>query len=580
MHVERVWHDVNFGRNHLVQRKACLLLGIDPNQYDAAILGELLALNERAKLQRWIPLSIYNVMQDNLVTLLGGHPWRLREVGWCAAETTFGGMEALQLFIHRLFLKYLTSPLVGIAKLCEATHAWHCNKRWLLHRCTHNSTFIVITYPEGPNGIRRTPFEDRRSVLYYIRGILEKIPRMWARQPDATLEYRVCQVPLLQLLAAEAPELTLEFDRRVLKVNGDVVAKVVFLEPDEQVIYTGTYSERSTGKKSLPALLITRTIRTPCQNGKLLPLALEGEIYAIDDNNPLPATVIYMGWKTDWVRRVVERAVPDIARAFQRSIELLEEASDAAVVAAELREQAEYGLKVMALRFPNLEIAKQVRDQEFGDRRPDGTYSGVRSNLDIMVCMDIVGSVAATEKAKQLGRLDEHDEKSRRMYRKIAQLAREYFLWFYNFTGDGGLIQGTIGAMSANPTAPLTIQQMADRVVAFVRALHAMVYRETGWKIRVGIHYGENRWSVEEEDSSLHARGEPCNISMRMQAAAPNEGTLATPAFVALVTNKEQFGPQIEVPGKRNEPMRPAHVLLPETEASPVNGQVPANASS
>lgn len=571
------WLDVCFWRNLAVQLKACERLGIDPTILYNAMPTDLRAATEEDQKRAWITLPQYNKIQDALVDALG-HPYWLTEVGDCAPLTTFGGIEAFQLAAHRVLMRWITSPRLGVAMLANAARAWNENKEWRLDELESDHALIEIVYPERPHRRPRKPIHDRRSLLFYIRGILRKIPTMWMFQPEvADLKYVVVQVPLLEMLRLEVPTLPIRLDNNILKLGIEEVGHVVWLIPNSKGIYAGEYVDTATmgDANALPALLLTSDIRSICRRThQMLPLAFAGEIYAIDSAYPLPATIIRLSWSTHWLARFVEKLIPDIYRAFRESVKLLEARASESAEAARVREELRYAGIVLERKFPNRNIKDRVLNREFGEKDAEGIYSGCEIVTTFALCYDIVGS----KKLAQGVPVAVSGDKKRRFLEAAYQLARWLGIWHYNLRGDGGLctaipdwgdvmyVDPSSGEEIAIHLSSMSRQHVADRMVQFARALHTLAHDMFGWRLRVGIDVSDVQWNILEDGSSIHAHGPACDNSARLESAAPNGETLASSALVALITDNAQFGNQQEV--KIKDGVALAHLLLPLTQST------------
>lgn len=384
-----------------------------------SIVGHLTHL-EKALCTAMVSLADYNLIQDTFASILG-HPWRLREAGQYAITKSFG-FEAVEKLLLRAILRWFTDPFVAISQIAAGNGSFNHNKVAETCRAGLGRAYLFYRFRNGPDNISaRTALEDRRSILYWIRGILEKVASVWPSMSDnwfarfarlfypmqksvGAVYYRVVGMSVRDLLRAEAPDigekledgvLFLRFPRRGWEPYGRIVTLSVQEGGEFGGRYLGAWKNpEATDENPLHGIYLTRDIKIAGRDGVELPLALEGEIYS----RHAVETVIEMRWVTHPILSHLFKwlsAGPIAMQGFKLGMESEMRTTVAAAAAQSTTYQMSSLMDQVASAYPNREIADAIRDGSFP---PDGI-----TTTCAVVVSDVVGFTRAQVEAEARG---------------------------------------------------------------------------------------------------------------------------------------------------------------------------------
>lgn len=572
------WADVCF-KNVIIFMVALAGMGFDPDVILPA-LPERVGKTRDALKRYWGTLTEFNEVLDIVVEQLG-HPWHMVEVGRLSNQVSFG-LETVQRWFLKWIFKWVTDPSTGVNMIPSAARTLNQNKSWqplLKGKFAHNRQIFRITYNDGPKGQSpRSTIEDRRSLLYFVRGVLEAIVPMWPRQASiGHVRYLVVQIPAIELIQAEMPDAEVQMVLRpdkankasdqiesadyVLVVNGKVYGEVVYLKRNSNAgdEYTGEFKRRAEDEDDLmslvPAIRMIEDLRSVCaRTGESLPLMREGEIYEWPETR-LPYTTIEMRWKSGLLQRAFGRLFGSMVTSdFEASARQELETASAHQERADAELRQRLGEWHLSTGFPTQEIARAVT-------------AGLFETIDILTCVLFVDVVGSTK----MGRTMQIDEKIKllsRLMREMTEKARQHGGWYYKFAGDGGIFIFTNGW--AKPPSG-TMSEAVEG--AILTAADMMVIAEQhGVQLRIGIHVDNVTWFTPEEKTTFEGLGLGLDNAKRMEECAPDGRILVSAEAMVIRGVLDGYGP-LRVFQDKHEFAHNAHMNLLPGEALSGDGR-------
>lgn len=521
------------GKNFVVQAHAGVRLGI-PDVVPQAIeqaLGQG-AWTEHDLATKWVSLETYAVVENALAKALG-HPWRLVSVGHLSPETSFGKSEALEKNLIKSVLHPVTSPRLGVKAVPQATEAYVRNKEWHFVFDKPDRVILRLDYVEY-EGVTRTEVEDMYSLLFYIRGIIESISRLWG--PKAMKHYRVKYrtvnlrpeeiMTKVKALGLSPP--TLHFKDGTLFAGTEECGRVVYLTRDaetDQYLGDGHYSlEAKPG--TVPGVLITKDITAPCLvTGEELPLLRAGEVYRHSVRLP---NLVEIVWKSSWYRRLVDYLLlrkKGLHRDLAQESRLADAERRAESATAKLSESTAYIRRTV----PSDLIARQMAQARLEPFSAD----------IVVVQFDIVGYTQKTEgwsaarKAQIVGGL----------LKELLGLGVRNGGYDYKTVGDNGVLIFNVEGWprdSDEPNPFPNLQKVARAAIITAVQMQKLAARR-GFPIRIGIHIGPSTWydistaSLDAADVShfeiaprLEANGQAFDLAARLEASTEADSIAAS----------------------------------------------------
>lgn len=472
---------------------------------------DLCGLAEDLLSGKWVTLAEYQRIEDAFVEATG-HATHLVEEGRYAGPGAFGSKRILGTLLRAPILRYFTTPAVGVRLVPSESSSFVRNKRF--EAVTQGSGWAVyaIRYVlDKRTGILRTAEEDQRSLLQHIRGVLESIAPIWRfqRRPG-NVRYLTVDIRPQAVLAKEWPsarmELTLEGN---LLINGEMYGRVVHLKRDRATgLFLGDY-QGDSGSGTIPAILITRDVRTPCaKTGEQMPIMRQGEIYRHEV--PLE-NLVELRWRTNPLMRLFERTqLPaQLESGVADDRDRADTTHELVGAQAELRDMKQ----AVERSYPTPAIADAVTS---GKWRPV-TLPTVSMELDL------VGFERRTrgwppEMAR--GILEP-------MMSAFKEAARRHGLHPYKQMGDGLII---VAAMwpSREPLAYADLREAARAMEELGDELHKIAQASPVlFYMRVGTGYDEVAWSAPEPGREWEGSGQGLVDSSRQQQFAAKAGTTA-----------------------------------------------------
>ena len=384
------------------------------------LVGHLTHL-EKALCTAMVSLADYNRIQDAFVAQLG-HPWLLRKAGQYAITKSFG-LEAAEKLLLRAFLRWFTDPFVAFSQMSVGSRIFNDNKAAECQRAGLGRALLFYRYRNGPEGLSaRTALEDRRSLLYWIRGILEKFAPVWpscryvwvarllsivypVQSSLGEVYYRVVGMNLSDLLSAEVPTLQHRLRGREFLVSEaggreEVYGHVVLLKREStgkfQGRYLGAYQyDEAPEGHGLRGIRLDRDVLSPSTSGEMLPIALKGEIYAPDAIE----TVIELKWATHPILSPLFRWLsegPIAMQGLRLGIETEMKFTVAAAAAQTTTRQLDVFEQQVFEAFPTEEIGRAIAGGSFPQK-------GIANQCVVVVC-DVIGYTAHQLEAERNGR--------------------------------------------------------------------------------------------------------------------------------------------------------------------------------
>lgn len=540
----REWSDVCL-KNVVIYLSACIGMDIDPEVILNALpenLADIRArLTERWKIAcakrksrdkrrwdlcglaedllsgKWVTLAEYQRIEDAFVEATG-HAAHLVEEGRYAGPGAFGSKRILGALLRAPLLRHLTSPWIGVRLIPSESYSFVRNKMFeTVTQGPGRAVYAIRYVPDKRTGILRTAEEDQRSLLQHIRGVLESIAPIWRfqRRPGH-VRYLTVDIRPQAVLAKEWPsarlELTLEGH---LLINGETYGRVVHLKRDEATgRHLGDYQEDSD-HSTIPAILITRDVRTPCRKtGEQMSIMRQGEIYR--DEVPLE-NLVELRWRTNPLMRLFERTrLPaQLESGVADDQERADTTHELVGAQAELQDMRQH-------LFPTPLIAELVAT---GKWEP-ATFGTVTLELDL------AGFTRMTRGWPS--------ETARRVVEPLMSAfkaaAKRRGLFPYKPMGDGLIVTAAMWpSRSREPLAYADLQEAARAMEELGDELHEIARRgPVPFFMRVGIGYNDVAWSA--PDGGWEGTGQGLEDSNRQQRYAAEAGTTAcSPEFMNLL---------------------------------------------
>ena len=523
----KLWTDVCL-KNAVVFLAACVGMGIDQEVVWTAIeksIGRSIERTKTALAKLWVSLTEYQVVEDALVNEMG-HVAYLVEVGRYSAETSYGGSKAIENLTRLLrwlggIMMRLISPRVGVHEVDKGGRAFVHNKRFRIVAEGHDYAIVKVEYITSHDGEARTAIEDQRSLLGHIRGVLEAIAMLWPKNqrikvltalPNGIVATKwVGDVRYLTVDIHPSDVLAREWPSAVLQVRADgnvfisgapfdnqPYGRVVHLRRDESTgEFLGRDFQSAPGNGTIPAILISRDICTPCQHtGKLLPIMRAGEIFRLAA--PLQ-NLILLRWRSTFINRLVERILLPRIRARLQN-DMIQEADLAELFASNATMGREHAkLKAdLSEHYPN----DAIRDLVVSGRFAAGNLPTVALQFDLCGFTTATGRMAAEPGAAWVDVV----------MNDARRIINEHGGWFYKSTGD------CVVAIFAP-----SFHGRHENWGPAECALHACIAagklirmgKDHGWEMRLGIHSGLVFWR--KQSASLEGHGEPLNVASRLE---------------------------------------------------------------
>jgi class 3 adenylate cyclase len=515
-----------------------------------SLVGHLTHL-EKALCTAMVSLVDYNIIQDTFAAFLG-HPWRLREAGQYAINKSFG-FEAVEKLLLRTVLRWFTDPFIAISQVASGNNSFNHNKIAECFRAGLGRAFVFYRYRKGPDGMpERSTLEDRRSLLYWIRGILEKIAPLWPSLGNGWLgkfarmfypwqrrvgevHYKVIGMSVRDLIRAEYPGLEQNLHEGVFSLrypggNWEQYGEIVVLTRQEGGEFDGRYLgawriQEASDPSPLHGIRLTRDVLAPGRDGEDLPLALKDEIYA----RHAPETVIEMRWVTHPLLSPLFRALsagPIAMQGLKLGIESEMRTTEAAAAAQSTTRQMASLLEEVAGAYPTREIADVIRSGIFP---PEGITSACA-----VVVADIIGFTRAQVEAEARG---EKEDFTRRVTdalnscRGDAQLAGgwvkptagDQIIAFFPLTWGG---YGRSAAEENDYGLPDVCRLAVETAVSFRKSFH-----EQGFNVRIASHVGDLTWNIvagnfDANGSAISVAAHIESVALKKMLQKENEGGL------------------------------------------------------
>lgn len=478
------------------------------------ILNQTGLITRDQLLGMWVSLTDYKVIENTLADVLG-HPWRLVGIGHHAPKESFGWSEALKKGLLKSFIRYITSARVAIYQIVAETKTFNNNKTFRFIVDKMNRCVLEVEYLFGPNGERRTAEEDYRSLLYYIRGILESLaPIWWLWEPKiGWVKYLTVNIRPEFIIRRENPKARVIIKDGYLFVDEEVYGQVVYLLRDRETqTYLGDYQEES-GDGTIPAILITEDITTRCkQTDEALPILCEGEIYRYGEYEL--KNLIEMRWKSNWFFRMVE-SIPGILARIQDGIYSEIKFSQAQMLTAVEEEARRILQELQEESSPTKKVAQLLRD---------GKFPNPSRQLTVALLLDIVGYTKLDT--------DRHDEEVVELFQEFDRVGREQFsFWPYKSVGDAFWFIHSDWARADDEPAPYPTMEEAARGMISCALELLRVAQQRGFQLRIGVAFGYVRW----RNQARHGRrailfeglGSTLNQTSRLQNFGCDPGQVA-----------------------------------------------------
>jgi class 3 adenylate cyclase len=474
------------------------------------IVGHLTQL-EKALCTAMVSLADFNIILDTFTTMLG-HPWRLREAGQYAIAKSFG-FEAVEKLLLRVLLRWFTDPFVAISQIAFGNGSFNHNKIVETYRAGLGRAYLFYRFREGPDNIpARTALEDRRSLLYWIRGILEKVASVWPTLKDnwwgrfvrlfypmqksvGVVCYRVVGMSVRDLLRAEASlvEERLEDGVLFLRFPGkgwEQYGQIVTLVREDEGEFAGRYlgawkTPEATDENPLHGIRLTRDIKVAAANGEELPLALEDEIYS----RHAQETVIEMRWVTHPLLSHLFKwlsAGPIAMQGFRLSMESEMRTTFAAAQAQSTTYQASELMAEVAQAYPNREITEALHN---------GTYpqGGITTTCAVVIA-DMVGFTRAQEEAEAAGEKAEFDSRVADTLSNCRADAELGGAWVKPTSGDQIIAIFPLSWAGLGQTAAeennYGLPDVCSAALATAKTFRAH-FNDNGFSVRIASHVGD-----------------------------------------------------------------------------------------
>ena len=312
----------------------------------------------------WVSLETYQVIENALVAALG-HPAHLIKVGRHSPQVSFGFSEALEKWMLKSLIRFITSPRVAIRQVAGATKAFNHNKMFRFVADKPDRCVFAIEYLPGPNGQVRTAEEDSRSLLFYIRGLMESLAPIWPWQgKTGVVKYLTVNARPEALLTKELPMAAVTYHGGRLLVNGVSCGQVIYLRRDPKTdTFLGDWTTTPTGG-SIAAVRINRDVTSQCTKTALeFPLLRCEEIYRYETEIP---THIELRWRTNWFFQLVE-LIPGLLKPLQTGLGSEARTAEAEMAAASERARSEVLRELVRNSSPTHAVADALIDGQYQD---------------------------------------------------------------------------------------------------------------------------------------------------------------------------------------------------------------------
>lgn len=461
----------------------------------------------------WVSLYDYQVLENTLVDIMG-HPAWLTIAGRYSRKKSFES-KALQFFL-KYFIRFITSPRVGVWQIAKATSGFNHNKTFTFVVDEWNHCILRMEYLTGPNGEQYTVADDIRSVLNYIRGLMEAVPTIWAWQDEddeaikpfinvtaeqitdrdllktvGKVRYLTINVTAEQILAKELPSATVEYRDSVLYIDGEKYGYVVYLSRDPKTDqFHGDWDYNPT-PGSIPAIYIERELSTQCKKtGHWLPLIRPGEILRYNKEIP---TLIFMAWYSNLFLRLgdwVMKKLQPIEKGLQ---------SEARAALAEMRERFE---RRERLKYQE-SVERKMPTKAIAQALVNGTFQPFEAETLVMN-FDVAGSRVIAKRHRVSRR--EATAMVRKLVNEIIKFLKGNGFWIYKSEGDGCIV--VYSEWDRLPDEPKPHENMHEAALTMINCALEMhnIAKRHGLEIRVGITASSLEWHNQTNDEESDDR--------------------------------------------------------------------------
>lgn len=479
--------------------------------------------------QTWVSLETYQIIEDALVMALG-HPAHLIKVGRHSPHVSFGFSQALENLMLKSIIRFITSPRVAIRQVARAAKAFNINKvfRFVVDR--PNRCVFAIDYKRGPNGRTRDPEKDSRSLLFYIRGLLESLAPIWPFQGKiGSVKYLTVNVRPEILIKREMPEAEVEYQGIWLYVNGKRCGHIVYLKRDARTdTFLGEH-QLEAGGHGVSAVLMDIDVSRRChKTGLELPLLRAGEIYRHQTEIP---THIELRWRTNWFFRLVEM-IPGLLKPLETGLGTEERmASAEATAAAEAARRQQFQTSVEA-DAPTRKVAEELIDGVY----IEGSEPTLALQFD-MKGFTKISTEWGEEKTVQV---------LRKVFGRMAAAARTRGFWPYKRVGDAlVVIYAEWPRHSDEPDRYNSWPEAARGLSALAFEFQEIIKEFDGVKLRIGLASGKVTWHNQADEPNtvrFEGLGEAITWAARIESKGAKAGEVAaTTDFCHLAYESNQL---------------------------------------
>lgn len=528
---DKTWLDVCL-KNVVIFLVAAKHLGFDPNIIWAALrraTNEVSSWSRERLAKTWLALGAYQTIEDSVIETTG-HAYHLIEVGRFSPEASFGLSETLEKFMLKSMIRYITSPRVAVRQVAIATRGFTQNKQiWFVVDEPDHAVLQVI-YPDGPGGIRRRASSDYRSLLFWIRGVLESLAPIWPWQAKiGAVKYLTVNVRPDIIIKREWPEAEVEIRDNHLLVNGEEYGHIVHLIPEtDSGALLGRYKNEAD-KTTIPAFLISKDVVTRCMvSGQMLPILRAGEIHCFNNNIP---TNIELRWTTNWWFKLMER-IPGLLKPLEHGMTQEERMANAEMMAAVAAAERSLLEKVVERQAPTKKVAHDLISGDYQER----------TLKSLVLLLDIKGYTTLAARLGGRGTVALLKQTSA-AFKHVAR--DEFGFWPYKRMGDGLIVVWAPWDRYPDENDPYRSATEAVRAMLDCqRRLHEEA-EKLGIKLRIGIVYNYVTWADlnVEKDMDTSVEFEGCTGALdevsRFEAYGAAPGTTAVSKSVVELLHPE-----------------------------------------
>lgn len=467
--------------------------------------------------QTWVGLEAYQVIENKVVEALG-HPSHLAKVGRHSPHVSFGWSEALEKGLLKSFIRFITSPRVAVRQVAQATKAFNVNKMFRFVVDRPDRCVFAIDYLRGPNGKAHHPENDSRSLLFYIRGLMESLAPIWPFQgKHGSVKYLTVNIRPEVLLARELPSATVEYQGVWLYVNDKRCGRIVHLRRDRHTdTFLGDY-ESTPGDNSIAAVLLEQDVTSLCTRTRVhLPLLRAGEIYRYQVDIP---THIALRWRTNWFFRLVEM-IPGLLKPLEKGLDSEERMASAEAKAAAERARRQQFQTTVEADAPTKRVAEELIDGAFQER----TRPTLALQFDMKGFTKLSNHWGTEKTANVL----------RQVFAHMTTAARKRGFWPYKRVGDALVVIYTDWSRhSDEPDQYASLAEAARGLSDLAFEFQELIKKFPGVQLRIGLGYGSVMWynqSLEPNTIRFEGIGEAINWAARIESKGAKAGEVAATA--------------------------------------------------